>query len=135
MGKHVTKQPDGRYAIWSGVVDNFTVIAADRAEVEQYLFEYADLGKRSIERWIQNADEQTDRWREDLGWLTVLRDPPEGGPDEAKTVIREALPGHMHEAWCQWIDDIENTIHYDDNGERTGSSHKLPEWTPGDSNR
>jgi len=41
MGKQIVKQPDGRFAIWSSVVDDFVVVDCDGAEdiIEVFLDE------------------------------------------------------------------------------------------------
>lgn len=36
MSHQIIKQPDGRYAIWSTIVDNFIVTNADRKQVIDY---------------------------------------------------------------------------------------------------
>ena len=48
MGHQIIKQPDGKYAIWSSVVDDFIAGDLDRADV---LIEFAqDAFKESIHR-------------------------------------------------------------------------------------
>lgn len=47
MGYQIIKQPNGRYAIWSSVVDSFTVVDCTREELIEELVAYA---RRDIER-------------------------------------------------------------------------------------
>lgn len=47
MGQQIIKQPDGKYAVWSSIVDNFTYINCTPEEI--------------IEVWVQEAREDITR--------------------------------------------------------------------------
>jgi hypothetical protein len=57
MAKIIIKQPNGLYAVWSTVVDAFTLFNGSKEEVEEYIFgqQLADM-KRSFEQHIKEAD-------------------------------------------------------------------------------
>lgn len=57
---HITiKQPDGKWCIWSTVVDDFIVVDATREEIVEYRLE----GERErVERKLDEIEEQGGDW-------------------------------------------------------------------------
>lgn len=51
MARQIIKQPDGRYAVWSTIVDDFVAVNVDRDEIIEMFVE----GER--QRIIQSVDE------------------------------------------------------------------------------
>lgn len=52
MGQQIVKQPNGLFAVWSSVVDDFTVVDCTRDElIEEFLLEY----RRQITAYVDRA--------------------------------------------------------------------------------
>ena len=62
MGRQIVKQPDGKYAIWSSVVDDFVVVDCENAaEIIDVLVEDS---RREIERYVLQVLAQLDSGEE-----------------------------------------------------------------------
>lgn len=62
MAHQIIKQPDGRYLLWSTVVDDIVVFDADRQEVADYFVEMAAIRARgAAEMMIDLVDEDPGR--------------------------------------------------------------------------
>lgn len=55
MGRSIVKQPDGKYAVWSTVVDNFVCQDMTRDELKDFFAEEA------VEQARQEVDRQLSR--------------------------------------------------------------------------
>ena len=64
MGHQIIKQPDGKYLIWSTIVDDIIVYDADREEVIEYFIE------KAAERARRETDQSLDLI--DEGWTSRL---------------------------------------------------------------
>lgn len=85
MPSQTVLQPDGRLAVFSTVVDNFTVINADDIEVyEHYL---RDMGRREArEKVLRGKDDPTfERWHD--SWDRIAMQHGEKGVREMATEI------------------------------------------------
>lgn len=65
MGWRVVKQPDGRYAIFSEIVDCFTIMNLTRDEMIEECVE--EVGRRDAEAKVQRADEERPDPRDRIG--------------------------------------------------------------------
>lgn len=83
MGWRIVKQPNGRYARWSDVVDNFTDINMSRSEALEVCRQQPGMGTREAEAQVGKADRDEiagklssgsglDRWNEALDDLKAL---------------------------------------------------------------
>ncbi|KKL68543.1 hypothetical protein LCGC14_2123910 [marine sediment metagenome] len=58
MGQQIIKQPNGKYALWSSVVDDFTLIDATR---DQIIEEFVERAEREIVRLRVNVAKTLDK--------------------------------------------------------------------------
>jgi hypothetical protein len=56
MGNEIVKQPDGLYAVWNTVVDNFTIKNATRKEIIDF---YSSSTEETL--WIKHLCEEADK--------------------------------------------------------------------------
>lgn len=73
MARHVVLQPDGKYAVWSTISDNFLLLDATREEViQEYMADAVYNATRRAESHIHDAhfppDERIHRRIPDFGW-------------------------------------------------------------------
>jgi hypothetical protein len=78
MGVTVVKKPDGRLALFSTIVDDFTVTDATPEQMEEYLIDEEDVGRPTSRRMIEAGQKDnrpgyvrvpgngSERWRESL---------------------------------------------------------------------
>ena len=64
MAWRIVKQPNGKYARFSEVVDDFTHGDMTREEALELCREY--MGRQDAERKVKNADDERDPWTERL---------------------------------------------------------------------
>lgn len=85
MAWRIVKQPNGLYARWSDVVDDFTHTGFNRASIVDVCRGHAGIGKAEAEEKVDNADrEELIRWPECLSTLRAL-----GKADRAAEKIAE----------------------------------------------
>lgn len=82
MGWHMTLQPNGRYARWSTVVDNFTDMNLTYAEGLKVCRE-CRAGVREAEEMMLRASDRPEQWKEDIETLELLH-----GRRKAKAVLK-----------------------------------------------
>lgn len=58
MSNQIIKQPNGKYALWSSVVDDFVLVDGTREEIIQ---EFVDRAMRDIERLKADVAETIDK--------------------------------------------------------------------------
>lgn len=60
MPRSVVKQPNGKYAIWSSVVDHFVFINANREDLSRFFFEQpiSENDLKLLERIAEEADNE-----------------------------------------------------------------------------
>jgi hypothetical protein len=57
MGQQVIKQPNGSYAVWSSIVDNFILLNASKEEiVEYYIARESKRVKELVDELVERAD-------------------------------------------------------------------------------
>ena len=56
MGQQIVQQPDGKYAIWSSVVDDFVVVDCENAE--EVVDVMAEDSRREIDKHVRRVLEQ-----------------------------------------------------------------------------
>lgn len=67
MGRHVTVQPNGKLAIFSSVVDDFTALHATEEDIIQlYVDEAIEVATDAARRSIEDAKRFRERFEEDL---------------------------------------------------------------------
>lgn len=85
MGRIVVKQPNGKYSVWSTVVDNFIIIDATEKEIaDSYIEEKVEEIRKDVSRSISKADSKSDD--EVYKYLEKIKELH--GGDEYKEVIR-----------------------------------------------
>ncbi len=81
MGWRVDKQPDGKYAIFSEVVDDFIVTDMTREEAVEVCVErmLPDMERliRDAQAKVERADENPERWAEDRKTRDFVHGKPE----------------------------------------------------------
>lgn len=79
MGQHVTKQPNGKYAIFSSVVDSFIIYDATPEEVYEHFRQMAGQeSDRQTKRSLERADHLGEsRLVEDLETVATIHGQPE----------------------------------------------------------
>lgn len=83
MSHWIVKQPNGNYAVFSSVVDDFVFIDATREELETFYAEKALQDARTMfDRMLQAADEDQDKY------------------------IRKARPGDGLNRWREFLKTI-----------------------------
>lgn len=75
MGRQVIRQPDGRLATWSTVIDGFTLVDADPEEIAEYYAREAYEEER--QRWLEACEraQQTgtsSRYRHGMQWTDAM---------------------------------------------------------------
>lgn len=92
MGHHVIRQPDGRLAVWSTVVDDFIMIDASVDEVAE---EHAEASAtRAREEWTRVAQAVLDGTGRGMTWeeALALREEVHGAPFDIDAARRETEP-------------------------------------------
>jgi len=79
MGKQIIRQPSGKYAVWSSIVDHFVVVGATPQEIENYYAEQVCSraeAKEHVSETISRLDnggepyhQFTKSWDEALAWI------------------------------------------------------------------
>ena len=89
MGRSIVKQPDGLYAIWSTVVDNFVAVNCTVEEVIQHeIDDFAESIRHSVARTVERieshgrAGTHAPTFSEALKTIGNIH-----GPDELKEMI------------------------------------------------
>jgi hypothetical protein len=83
MGRQIIKQPDGKYAVWSSVVDDFVMLDAT---AEELAADAGDKAKQAAERETREIIRQLDEgqkpyhqftmsWEEAQGWRREVHEP------------------------------------------------------------
>lgn len=91
MGHQVIKQPDGNYAVWSSIVDNFIILNATKEElVKYYIQEESQRIEDMVTEMVNEAEDTTKvvqfaiTFEGALGRIAELH-----GREEAKSVLDE----------------------------------------------
>lgn len=132
MAWRFVKQPDGRLARFSDIVDNFTHYNMDADEAVRMCIEEYDLGpvaaQLKVERGVDDdhcgqwgprvADDGLDRWRDSLTTL---------GGCSGMDALRDAMD---EMGFPEWADIVQHEDFVDENGEVTGGNTWLTRPTP-----
>ena len=84
MGRQIAKQPNGLYAVWSSVVDDFIVEDATEEEIRNWWIK--DAIEDATERANRNLNDSfmkiekssVDNWGDDYKYLAEIRDEVHG---------------------------------------------------------
>lgn len=82
MAWRIVKQPNGQYARFSEIVDNFTSMCMTRDEAVEECKRYPGIGASEAEQKVSNADNDPKRWEEALGIIRTVH-----GDDELQSVL------------------------------------------------
>ena len=67
----LVRQPDGKYAMWSGIVDSFTHLEMDENQaIEEVVIRHIRGAVAEAKRQIEHANTKTERWLEFLETMT-----------------------------------------------------------------
>ena len=126
MPKFSVKQPNGLYAVFSTIVDDFTYVDQTRDEALEYWRDVCGLD--CAKRKVHNADTEDAlgypwpdsrplaRWRDCFGTISGC------GPSDAETVMALVC---TDPEWLKWAKEV-RTVWVGDGG----TTH-MPEWQPG----
>jgi hypothetical protein len=72
MAWRIVKQPNGRYARWSDIVDDFTHMEMTREEAIDVCRGYPGMGAAESEQKVANAEREPWRWVDELATMREL---------------------------------------------------------------
>lgn len=74
MGRHIVKQPDGLYAVWSTYIDNFIAIDHTADQVTEFMGELAaQQARQEAQMALRNLNDSTTQpVRRMLTWQKAL---------------------------------------------------------------
>lgn len=99
MPQYIVPQPDGRFAVFDGRVDDFHAVGNDSiAEAISSVWKIHDCAPDPPV--LRRGEDGLDKWR----WgLQVCAE--QHGIERAYDVINDALPPKMWDEWKQWLDN------------------------------
>jgi hypothetical protein len=84
MGRQIAKQPNGLYAVWSSIADDFIVEDATEEEIRNWWIKDAiedatERANRSLNDSFMRIEKNgTDNWGDDYKYLSEIRDEVHG---------------------------------------------------------
>jgi len=89
MARQIIKQPNGKFAIWSSIVDNFIMTDATPEEYIQFrIEEESNRIKKDITEIVEKLEAGTKIGYYDLSWDSALKEIEERhGAEELKKVL------------------------------------------------
>lgn len=93
MSQHITKQPNGKYAIFSTVVDSFVAYDATREDVFAHFRSLAiESSDRATERGLLRADSphSIQGFNDDIDTMRIVHGDAEA--DKYRTLLSEGAP-------------------------------------------
>lgn len=72
MAWRIVVQPNGKYARWSDIVDDFTHMEMTREEALAECRQHVGMGELESERKVANAEREPWRWADELQTLREL---------------------------------------------------------------
>lgn len=111
MGQILVKQPNGKYGVFSSVVDDFIALDLTPETVKEFLIEeYMEVVERQTKGWIEDADRDSDFYsyakREGDGlkrWRECLADIRRQHGAEKARITKEAVLTGEFEEWLAWV--------------------------------
>lgn len=98
MGEQIIKQPDGKYAIWSSFIDNFTYLNLTKEEViEIKTREAINRIKLEINEIIEIIDNNKKRTQFTLDWKDALKKVKEIHGDKEVNKINKEIKEEYYE--------------------------------------
>lgn len=93
MGQQIIKQPNGKYAVFSSVVDAFVLLDAEQPEVFEH---FIDAARRQAERDVARVFEKLDKGQKPYYQFTMTF-------DEAAQSHIERFPDDVSAKWVAAI--------------------------------